>query len=50
MQGQACGGAYKRSKKRARAMPGAVISRAALQVKQRMTFAAKNFTNVNFFE
>src|ERR1700730_14519249 len=31
-------------------MPGAVISRGALQVKQRMTFAAENFQNVDFFE
>ena len=31
-------------------MPCAVISRGAPQVKQRMTFAAENFQNVNFFE
>jgi hypothetical protein len=31
-------------------MPSAVISRGAPQVKQRMTFAAENFQNMNFFE
>jgi len=39
-----------RSKKKARAMPCAVISRGALQVKQRMTFAAENFQKLNFLE
>ncbi|MDQ1405677.1 MAG: hypothetical protein QOG55_1306 [Acidobacteriaceae bacterium] len=42
--------AFKHFRKKARAMPCAVISRAAPQVKQRMTFAAGNFQNVNFFE
>ena len=37
-------------KKHARAMPGAVISRAALQVKQRMTVARKISTKSELFE
>src|ERR1700730_11060353 len=47
--GQTCGGALKHFRK-ARAMPGAVISRGAPQVKQRMTFAAENLQNVNPLE
>jgi hypothetical protein len=41
---------FKTFLEKARAMPGAVISRGAPQVKQRMTFAVENFRNVNFLE